>query len=116
MKLPNLETAVVPPAKITDYLLSETHPDGRHKARFFPGFGFSFDNRQALEHAVRQHISDHEVAKVEPSAFGARYVVEGIMTAPDGRSPLVRTVWFIRHEGESPQFVTAYPRRRRDDD
>ena len=116
MKLPNLETAVVPAAKIMDYLLSETHSDGKHKARFFQAFGFSLHDWQALEHAVRQHVSDHEVAKVEPSPFGTRYVVEGIITAPDGRSPLIRTVWFVRNEEESPQFVTAYPLRRRDDD
>ena len=116
MKLPNLENAVVPATKIRAYLLSETHPDGKHKARFFQAFGFSFDDCQAIEHAMRQHISDHEVAKVEPSLFGARYVVEGIMTAPDGRTPLIRNVWFIKNEEEIPQFVTAYPLRRRDDD
>ena len=116
MKLPNLANAVVPATKITGYLLSETHPDGKHKARFFQAFGFSLDDCQALEHAVRQHVSDHEIAKVEPSAFGTRYVVEGIMIAPDGRLPLIRTVWFIRNEEEIPQFVTAYPLWRRDDD
>jgi uncharacterized protein DUF6883 len=116
MKVPNLEMAVVPATKITDYLLSETHPDGKHKARFFQAFGFLLDNWQALEHVVRQHVFDHEVTKVEPSASGTRYVVEGIITAPDGRSPLIRTVWFVRNEEEMPQFVTAYPLRRRDDD
>jgi len=29
---------------------------------------------------------------------------------------LIRTVWFVRNEEETPQFVTAYPLRRRDDD
>ena len=116
MKVPNLETALVTAAKITDYLLSQTHPDGRHKARFFQGFGFSLDNWQVLEYALRRHLADHEVAKVEPSCFGTRYVVEGIITVPDGRSPLIRTVWFVKHTEKTPQFVTAYPLRRRDDD
>lgn len=41
MKLPNLGNASVPEAKITRYLLSMTHPYGRHKANFFQRFGFS---------------------------------------------------------------------------
>jgi hypothetical protein len=39
MKLPNCEQAVVAEAKITRYLLSETHEDGKHKAAFFTHFG-----------------------------------------------------------------------------
>lgn len=35
MNVPNLETAVVPAGKITDCLLSDSHPDGKHKAKFF---------------------------------------------------------------------------------
>lgn len=116
MKLPNIENAVVPAAKIVDYLLSDSHPDGKHKARFFQAYGFSLDDWQSLEHTLRQHISDHEVAKVEPCHVGTRYVVEGVIATPDGRSPLIRTVWFVRNEEETPQFVTAYPLRRRDDD
>ena len=34
MKLPNFQLARVPAAKITEYLLSEVHRDGKHKARF----------------------------------------------------------------------------------
>jgi hypothetical protein len=48
MKLPNLENAQIPPAKITDYLLSFTHRDGRHKAAFFTRFGFSADNWEIM--------------------------------------------------------------------
>ncbi|MFQ5612045.1 MAG: DUF6883 domain-containing protein [Anaerolineae bacterium] len=44
--------------------------------------------------------------------FGTRYVVEGPMPAPDGRTPLVRSVWFIETRGQIPQFVTAYPLSR----
>ncbi len=38
--LPNAERAVVSERKVVDYLLSETHPDGRGKARFFSGARF----------------------------------------------------------------------------
>jgi hypothetical protein len=46
MKLPHLERAVVAKEKLTDYLLSETHPDGAPKAEFFGRFGFGLDNGQ----------------------------------------------------------------------
>ena len=57
--------------------------------------------------AFHHHID--VVTRVEPSPFGARYVVEGIMAAPDGRAPGVRSVWFIRTGEDAPRFVTAYP-------
>jgi Domain of unknown function (DUF6883) len=116
MKVPNFQSAAVPSAKITDYLLSETHADGKHKAAFFESFGFTQSRWQELQRALRQHIADHDVAKVEPSPFGMRYVVEGIMKTPDGRSPLVRSVWFIDNDEETPRFVTAYPLRSLDHD
>ena len=116
MFLLSREVAVVPQAKITEYLLSDFHPDGRHKAQFFKSFGYTSDDWQSLERTLRQHILDYEVTKIEQSSFGTRYVVEGIIKAPDGRRPLVRTVWFIRNGETVPQFVTAYPRASKDHD
>jgi hypothetical protein len=40
MKLPNVAQAAVAQEKITGYLLSSTHRDGKHKAVFFMSFGF----------------------------------------------------------------------------
>src|SRR5216684_4451766 len=109
MKLPQYELALIPREKITDYLLSETHPDGRHKAGFFTLFGFVPEFWETLAEALRQHAAAHEVARVENSPFGTRYVVEGIIATPSGRTPLLRSVWFIRDGEEMPRFVTAYP-------
>ena len=44
MMLPNYEQAIAPQRKITEYLLSFTHRDGRGKAAFFAHFGFSADD------------------------------------------------------------------------
>lgn len=109
MFLPNRETAVVSEQKITGYLLSETHLDGRHKARFFKAFGYSVDRWRLLADTLRQHIDDYEIAKTEISSFGTRYVIEGIINTPAGRSAALRSVWFIRNGEDQPQFVTAYP-------
>jgi hypothetical protein len=59
--------------------------------------------------ALLNHARDYDVVKEEPSPFGVRYVIEGAIAAPDGRAPLVRTVWFIDTGRDAPRFVTAYP-------
>jgi hypothetical protein len=109
VKLPNLQAAVVPEGKITGYLLSTTHRDGRHKAAFFLGFGFAAGDWQNLAAALLRQASEHEVAKVENTLFGTRYVVEGTIGTPGGRSPNIRSVWFVESDQDTPRFVTAYP-------
>jgi hypothetical protein len=109
MKLPDLERAFVRPEKITRYLLSENHPVGRHKARFFSSFGFSLSSWRQLETALLNHATQHEVAQVEATPFGTAYTVDGPLPAPDGRAPQVRTVWFAETSQTAPYFVTAYP-------
>jgi len=64
----------------------------------------------------QHHANEHEVAREENSPFGKRYVIEGIMRAADGRTPMLRSVWFIESGADKPRFVTAYPLRREDDD
>lgn len=109
MKLPNNDKAIVPREKIEDYLLSHTHRDGRSKAAFFTQFGFSADVWQTLAEALLQHATEHEVAKVETSPFGTRYVIEGELHTPDGRAPLVRVIWFVDNGTGTPRLATAYP-------
>ena len=112
MRLPNAERAVVPQPKITGYLLSLSHRDGRSKAAFFLRFGFSANVWQELAEALRQHAIAHEISGVEDSPFGTRYVIEGMILSPDGRNPMIRSVWFIEADEEAPRFVTAYPLAR----
>ena len=113
MKLPSVAKAIVDRAKIVDYLLSPTHVVGRHKAAWFREAGYSDENWQELAGAIKEHARSHAITKEEPSPFGRRFVVEGIMQVPDGRRVLVRTVWFIRHQESTPRFVTAYPLKQR---
>ncbi len=109
MKLPNHQLAIVRKEKLVGYLLSTTHRDGRHKAVFFAGFGFSEENWQALAKALICHAAEHEIAKEEQSIFGIRFVLDGKVAMEDGREAFVRTVWFIESGTDVPRFVTAYP-------
>ena len=97
------------PAKISDYLLSEAHPIGRDKARFFKRFGFRKDAPEELARALRAHVQDCPIASTETSPYGTKYRVEGSLTSPDGRNPLVGTVWIVLSGEMVPRFVTAFP-------
>ena len=116
MKLPNLNKAIIPPAKLTQYLLSSAHPYGRHKAAFFRRFGFREGSWRVLASALLAHADEHEVAGAEDTPFGTRYNVEGRLRTPDGRNPVVRVVWFLETGDNRPRLVTAYPLGEVDDD
>jgi hypothetical protein len=109
VKLPEREKAVIPEPKLRDYLLSSSHPHGRHKAVFFGRFGFTRERWQELASALRAHADIHEVGRVEETPFGTRYTVEGDLTTPVGRVVRVRTVWYVERGEDFPRFVTAYP-------
>lgn len=62
-----------------------------------------------MAHAFINHAADHELAKIEASPFGTRYIIEGRIITPDGRNPKVRSVWFISTGDDIPRLVSAYP-------
>ncbi len=109
MKVPNYQNANVSQRKLVGYLLSISHPHGRHKEAFFRSFGFSPEAWEGLAQALMKHAAEHDLVKIEDSPFGKRYIIEGGLETPDGRSPLVRAVWFIETDESAPRFVTAYP-------
>ena len=111
MLLPHAHLVRIDQEKITDYLLSFVNPRGRAKTDFFLRFGFSAARWEELAEALRRHATSHAVARVLETAYGPRYHVDGEMETPDGRSPLVRTVWQIDLGSDHPRFITAYPYR-----
>jgi hypothetical protein len=113
MKLPGVERAEISETKIVRYLLSTTHRAGKSKASFFMQFGFDSSRWEELAGALKQHAKDNEITLKVPTIFGTRYVIDGSLTAPDGRLLNVRTAWFIGDDGEVPRFITAHPLRRR---
>jgi hypothetical protein len=113
VRLPNYDGAIVSQTKITGYLLSSAHHHGRGKAAFFTRYGFSLQHWEELASALLHHAADHDVVRLEDSPFGTRYIVEGALAAPDGRAPIVRSVWFIETGEHTPRFVSAYPLYRR---
>jgi hypothetical protein len=109
MKLPNCDQAYIPTRKLDDYLLAETHPSGRLKAKFFKGLGFSKSNRNELERQLLHIAQTSPVVSVITSPYGKKFIVDGELRTPEGTGEVVRTVWIFGAGEHSPRFVTAYP-------
>lgn len=109
MKLPNFDSALIEKEKVADYLLNSTHRYGASKAWFFAEFGFRPENWEKLAEAFREHARRHDIVSTMETGFGPRYQIDGELTAPDGRRPLVRAVWQLDHGQLAPRLITAYP-------
>lgn len=109
MKLPAAERAVIPEAKIRDYLLSTSHPVGRFKAPFFTSLGYTSTNWQRLEKDLLALAVSADAELGKDSPYGQKYEIRGTLSGPSRRSGGVLTVWIILYGGDVPQFVTAFP-------
>lgn len=109
MKLPYREFAYVPQSKLKDYLLSETHVVGRSKAKFFRMFGFDETNIDVLEHGLVEIAQTRDVKDELSSPHGKKYVIDGTLMTPIGKSVKIETVWIIDKGQDKPRFITAYP-------
>ncbi len=109
MKLPNSAAAVVAEEKIRDYLLNAAHPDNGGKAAFFIAIGFQRESWNALADALRELARTARISAEFDSAHGQKYIVDGRIQSPSGRSPVVRTIWIVDRGDDIPRLVTAYP-------
>ncbi|OGE38109.1 hypothetical protein A3B45_05415 [Candidatus Daviesbacteria bacterium RIFCSPLOWO2_01_FULL_39_12] len=109
MKLPFKEKACIPKEKLTDYILSESHPVGSSKAKFFRGLGFDETNVDQLAKSILKVARTNNVKSVRKFTYGTNYIVEGVIETPIGKAVKITTVWFMKTEKSRPSFVTAYP-------
>ena len=79
MMLPDRDRAHVDRSKITEYLLSLSHPDGHTKAAFFMRLGFRVERWEELADALRLVGISNPVVASAQSPHGVRYTVEAIM-------------------------------------
>lgn len=106
---PPVPPRIVPPAKLTDYLLKADHPAGGPKAAFFRAFGFGLDRLDAMADALAEHPDRNPTAAVEGSLWGVKYTVQCRIRTPDGRDPCILTVWIVPPGDDVARLVTAYP-------
>jgi len=109
VKLPGAERAVIDDAKIRGYLLSESHPVGRFKAKFFVAMGYSASAWRVLAADLRSHALANEGVATEANEYGQKYEVRGSLKRPAKRSAVVVSVWIVLRDEDFPRFVTAFP-------
>jgi len=109
MNLPNATSVHVAKEKITDYLLNPRHPDGAAKAAFFAALGFKAEAWEVLAEALRELAVRIPVGNKTKSPHGTKYIIDGALKTPCGKTPVVRTIWIIDQGAETPRLVTAYP-------
>lgn len=109
MKLPHNQTAYIDIQKILNYLLSETHPVGKSKAKYLRSLGFNETNVDLLKQGLIAMAQTEEVKEVLSSPHGVKYVIEGSLKTPSGVFINMRTIWIIEKGEDYPHFVTAYP-------
>jgi len=107
--LPNAYKARVDREKIIEYLLCESHPDGRAKAAFFAKLGFTVEQWEILAESLRKHGMTNPVVKTVRSEYGVSYCAEGPIETQGGVRPNIRTVWIIEEGVSEPRLITAYP-------
>jgi hypothetical protein len=108
MKMPCCASANVPIEKITDYMLSFSHPLGSLKARWFNALGYKLEKPNELAESLLSLASMDVVATVKTD-YGTKYVIVGDITGPVGRTASVHSIWILSNGGSVPRLVTAYP-------
>jgi hypothetical protein len=109
--LPFLEQALVPDAKLADYLLNPLHPKGRSKAAFLLRAGFASKHLDELRQALLAAAARTEMEEVV-FPYGFKYTGVGPLRTPRGTEVAIRTVWVLLDRLPPPLFVTAYPEQR----
>lgn len=107
MSVPNPDRVIVSREKVRDYLLSLSHPVGRGKAVWLLNLGYTRAGWRLLRDQIRE-LAWRPATEV-PSPFGAKFIVQGTITAPTGRSLRVVTVWLLPYGERRVRLVTMYP-------
>ena len=113
MELPNRHLAYVPEAKITLYLLDENHPRGWGKAQEFRKRGYNESNVDTMISDLIRVAQSQPVSEVEPTQYGTKYVIYGVIQPPIGGDLLILSVWQIDHDRRAPRLLSAYPQEPR---
>jgi hypothetical protein len=108
LKLPNSAQAYVDIAKLRDYCLSSSHPEGRHKARvFLSALDLAAKDAEFLRRAILDVVASDEAVPADGDEFGARYLLDFELTHGT-RKAMVRTAWIVRHGENFPRLLTCY--------
>ena len=105
MKLP--ASTSIAREKLTDYLLCPR--DDHDKSGFLRLAGYTQADPRRLEHDLRTQLLVRDAAPAGESPYGAKYLIRGSLTGPNGRSLRVVSVWMRENATGLTKFITLYP-------
>ena len=107
--IPNLERAKIDPKRAKDYLTASGYGRGEGKAVFFHRCGFKIEEVDRFIEALLAHARQNKASRIEETAHGTRYEIEGKFPCADGSEPALRAIWFIEGGVSAPRLLTATP-------
>ncbi len=108
MKLPKGEHAVADIVKLRDYVLSQSHPRGRHKARvFLAALGITAADAEELRIALLDSARTGDAIPGVSDEFGARYTID-FETVRSTKRVRVRGSWIVRLDDGLPRLTSCY--------
>ena len=108
--MPRGEEAVVDPRKLTEYVLSPTHPRGRHKARVFEAaLGLVIKDAPVLRAALLKAAAESEAAPTVLDDHGQRYQIE-FQFQFERRSATIVSAWLQPSDQGPPRLLTLFLR------
>lgn len=111
MKL-SVETTIIAPEKLYDYVLNPLHPDGKSKARFLQEIGYDQAHWQLLEKDLREQHLSIEADHGKESPYGRKYEIVAPLVGPNGKKRWIRSIWMIRHGDSFARFITLIPEEK----
>lgn len=99
------QDAIIPQAKLTQYLLVPLPKDD--KSKFLAQAGYTLDNWQQLEHDLRIQILIHPAEFIETTRYGDKYMIRSCLRGLNNIELNVLTVWIVSNQVN--QFVTLVP-------
>lgn len=103
-----LDDAIIPREKLKDYLLTPRRRND--KSGFLAQAGFTQENPDQLELAIRQFIAENDAISDRLNKYGTFYRVEGELYGPDA-TLLTVTIWLQTAVDNRFRFVTLKPAR-----
>ncbi len=107
-RLPNADRAVLDVQKLERYCLDPAHPRGRHKARVFRNaLGIGQRDATWLRDALLAGARQAQAQEIEADVYGTRWRAD-IEVRRQNRHSVIRTLWIVRPDEETPRFVTCW--------
>lgn len=100
----------IEPGKLENYLLSQTHPKGKHKARLWKSvFGLERGDGGVLEQLIRNQLEQGVPDEKAGSVVRRWEIVIPRFRGPDGNEHPVKTAWALESDNDHPHLTTAFP-------